>query len=396
MHLQSLVKLTSGLAISILVLSACGGDAAPTDTPATNNQAVEEQPTVEFLATDAPTLEPTVTPSPDLPPPTPVPLEVQLGDLPAGEYTVSLAGVLNSDIGFTPFDTGMTGADYDLAIGGTNLTGPFEFALWTDILTDGTTDDTTAKVIFTVPASAEAGTYDVVGRDAMVNPDDIGVEVVTGFLSQRFAADATGTINIVANGGAGGVFTGEFEITVGDEAGNVILAQGRASAIGFSPQESAEVNISGGLTLSPSADNISYTLSSINSAANVDWQLDLAIPSDADNPFVVLNRIYMKPNISLGTYDIQPRVSELDARPETVDVAAYVELFNTQDGSRIEATDISGTLEVVSVRDSFTATLTLTYTMPDTEITNPAGETVTVGGDITTEAGVFYMFKPAS
>lgn len=395
MRLQSLFKLTLGLTVIAMVLTACGGD-APTDEPTAESQTADDQPTAEFLATDAPTLEPTITPSPNLPPPTPVPLDVQLGDLPAGEYTLSMVGALNSDIGFTPFDTGLTGADYDIAAGGTNLNGPYTFALWTDILTDGTTEDTTARIVFTLPASAEAGSYQVVGRDAMSNPDDIGVEVVTGFQSQRFAANATGTLDIVANGGAGGVFTGEFEVTVGDDAGNTILANGRASAIGFNGDETAELTLSGGINVSPPPENLGYTLSRLDTASNNDWQLEVAVPSDQSNPYVVLHRFYMTPNISIGTYDVQPRGPELDVRPEDVDVTVYVEIIDTTNGTRERATDITGTLEVVDIRNTFTATFTLNYVTPLWETTNEEGETITVGGEaVVAEGGVFYMFKPA-
>jgi len=393
LHLQSLIKLTLGFTISALLLTACGGDAPPATA---ENQAVDNEPTVAFLATDAPTLQPTITPSPNLPPPTAIPLEVQLGDLAAGEYTLSMVGALNSDIGFTPLDTGMTGADYDLALNGTNLDGPFEFSLWTDILTDGTTDDTTARIIFTLPASITEGTHEVVGLDAMT-ANDIGVEVITGQSSQRFGASATGTINIVANGGAGGVFSGEFEVSVGDDAGNTILANGRASAIGFTPEESAELIISGAINVVPQPQEISYTLAKDNStAANNDWRLEVAVVNNETNPYVVIHRIYMTPNIALGTYDILPRKSELDARPNDLDAVAYIEIIDTSAGTRGSATEISGTLEVIDIRDSFTATFTLTYKTPEFETTNEDGETVIIGGEeVTAEGGVFYLFKPA-
>lgn len=383
MRIQSLFKWTLGLLISALVLTACGGDAPADNSTATTNQVAEPEETVSFLATDAPTIEPTMTPSPVLPPPTAVPLDVQLGDIAAGQYSLSMLGAMNSDIGFTPFDTGLDGADYRLALNGTNLGGPYEFALWTDILNDGTTEDTTAQIVFTLPASIEAGTYEVVGRDAMVNPNDIGVEIVTGFQSQRFGADASGTIDIIANGGVGGVFSGEFDVSVGDVAGNTILANGRASAIGFSPQEAGELALSGAIELVPLPEEIIYTLARDRStAANNDWRLDMIAINNATNPYIIQHRLYMKPNIEQGTYDIQPSMSLLDARPEEVDVTAYVELFNSQDGTKVEVTDISGTLEVVAVRDSFTATFTLTYTLDEEQ-------------SVTAEGGAFYMYKPA-
>jgi hypothetical protein len=372
---QLFFKLTLGLIISALVLTACGGDAPP----ATN----EPEETMSFLATDAPIIEPTITPSPVQSPPTVVPLDVQLGDLPAGKYSLSMLGALNSDIGFTPFDKGLRGADYKLAANGTNLDGPYEFMLWTDILTDGTTDDTTAQVVFTFPASVEAGTYEVVGRDAMVNPTDIGIEIITGFQSQRFGTNATGTINVVANGGVGGVFSGEFEVTVGDEAGNTILATGRASAIGFVPQEAGELVISGALEIAPSPDEVIYTIArDTSSTANNDWRLDMIAINTETNPYIIQHRLYMVPNIAQGTYEIQPRLSPIDSRPEDLDVTAYVELFNPQDGTKIEATDISGTLEVISTRDTFTATFTLTYNIDE-------------GQQVIADGGAFYLYKPA-
>lgn len=382
MRNQSLFKLTLGLLISALMLTACGGDAPPNTPTATD----EPEEPASFLATEVPTIEPTITPSPALPPPTAVPLEVQLGDLSAGQYTFSMLGALNSDIGFTPFDTGLDGADYGLARNGTNLDGPYEFALWTDILTDGTTEDTTARIVFTLPAQIDAGTYDVVGRDAMTNPDDIGVEIMTGFDTQRFGTDATGTINIVANGGVGGVFSGEFEVTIGDAEGNTILATGRASAIGFTPEEAGELIISGALDVAPAPDELIYLLANdTTTMSNHDWRLDLTAINTETNPYIIQHRLYMVPNISVGTYEIQPRFSVADTRPEDVDVTAYVELFNAQNGLIIEAIDITGTLEVIAIRDSFTATFTLTYNIGDEE-----DEQI-----VTVEGGAFYMFKPA-
>ena len=379
LRIKLLFKLTLGFLLSALFLSACGGDASPTPT-AIN----ETEEAVSFLATTAPTIAVSVTPSPVIPPPTVIPLDLQLGDMSVGEYSFSMLGALNSDIGFTPFDTGLDGADYELALGGTNLSGPYEFALWSDILTDGTTDDSTAKILFTIPASAEAGTYEVVGRDAMVNADDIGVEIITGFVTQRFGTDATGTLTILANGGVGGVFTGEFEVSVGDDAGNTIIANGRASAIGFTPQESGELVISGAVDAAPSSDEIIYLLANdTTTASNNDWRIDLTAVNSAGNPYIIQHRLYMTPNISQGTYDIQTRASVNDARPNNVDVTAYVELYNTTDGTTIEATDVTGTLEVIDIRDTFTATFTLSYKIGEDQ-------------DVSVEGGVFYMNKPAS
>lgn len=382
MHLQSLFKLILALVLGGLLLVACGGD-APADNPTAESQNVDPEPTTEFLATDAPTEVPTLTPSPVLPPPTAIPLDVQLSDLPAGQYNLSMTGALNSDIGFTSPDEGLTGATYDVASNGTNLDGPFEFALWTDILTDGTTEDTTARVLFTIPASIEAGTYDVVARDALTSSDAVGVEVVTGQITQRFASNAAGTITIVSNGGAGGVFSGEFEVSVGDDAGNTILANGRASAIPFTAEEAAELTVSGAIELMPLPENLAFTLARDgNTTTGNDWRLDVAVANSDTNPHIISHRIYMTPNIPLGTYEIQSRQSPNDARPNDVDVTAFVEVFNTEEGTRVEATDISGTLEVVNIRDKFTATFTLTYSIVE-------GETITA------EGGAFYMFKPA-
>jgi len=382
---QSLLKLTLGLFISALLLSACGSDAPPNTPIVTVTSETEES--ASFLATEAPTIVPTVTPSPALPPPTAVPLDLQLGDLSAGQYTFSMLGAMSSDIGFTPFDTGLDGSDYGLARNGTNLDGPYEFALWTDILTDGTTEDTTAQIVFTLPAEVDAGTYDVVGRDAMVNPDDIGVEILTGFGTQRYGTDATGTITIVVNGGVGGVFSGEFEVNVGDEDGNTILANGRASAIGFAPEEAGELIISGALDVVPSSDELIYLLANdTTTMSNHDWRLDLTAVNTDTNPYIIQHRLYMTPNISQGTYEIQPHFSSANTRPEDVDVTAYVELFDTTNGTIIEATDITGTLEVIAIRDSFTATFTLTYNIGDEEDVQ----------EVTVEGGAFYMYKPAS
>jgi len=377
LRIQMLFKLTLGFLISALFLTACGGD-APTPTP--TSQAEEF---ASFLATTVPTVPPPITPSPVLPPPTAVPLELQLGDMSAGEYTFSLLGALNSDLGFTPIYEGIDAVSYALAQGGTNLNGPYEFILWTDILTDGTTEDTTAQIVFTLPASLEADTYEVVGRDVMANPNDIGVEIVTGLATQRFGADASGTLTIVANGGVGGVFSGEFEVTVGDDAGNTVLASGRASAIGFKPQESAELIISGALDAAPSPDELIYLLAhDTSTVSNNDWRIDVATVNTPTNPYIIQHRLYMSPNIAQGSYDIQPRASLNDARPEEVDVTAYVELFNTEDGMIIEATDITGTLEVINIRDTFTATFTLTYKIDEEQ-------------EVSVEGGVFYMNKPA-
>ena len=388
MRLQSLLKWTITLCVASLILVACGGDNTTpdeTDTDSqTTNQSQNTDATVVFMPTDVPTVEPTATPTAALPPPTAVPLEVQYGDLPAGQYSLSLVGAMNSDIGFTPFDTGLTGTEYELAPNGTNLDGPYQMSLWTDILTDGTTDDTTARIIFTLPVSAESGTFEVVGRDAMVNPTDIGVEIETGFGTQRFAASASGTINILANSGVAGVFTGEFEITVGDEAGNTILATGRASAIPFVPQETAELVLSGTIEDTPTLDQLVYSLGVDSStAANNDWRLDVVTQPTENNPYIIQHRIYMRPNIGAGTYEVTARVSELDARPEDRDATAYVELFNPTDGTQVIAELVSGTLEVLPLRDSFSATFTLTYTIAE-------DETVTV------TAGAYYLFKPAS
>jgi len=389
LRLQSLLKWTITLCMASLLLVACGGGDSP--APEDNNTDADNQTesqnadeTVVFMPTDAPTVEPTATPTAALPPPTAVPLEVQFGDLPAGQYSLSLVGAMNSDIGFTPFDTGLTGVDYKLGPNGTNLDGPYQVSLWTDILTDGTTDDTTAQIKFTMPASAESGTFNVVGQDAKVNPSDIGVEIETGFGSQRFAASASGTLNILVNSGVAGVFTGEFEVTVGDEAGNTVLATGRASAIQFVPQETAELVLSGAIEDAPTADQLVYSLGVDSStAANNDWRLDVVTQPTENNPYIIQHRIYMRPNIGAGTYDVTTRVSELDARPEDRDVTAYVELFNANDGTQIIPESVSGTLEVLPLRDSFSATFTLTYTIAE-------GETVTA------TAGAYYLFKPAS
>ena len=377
MRIKSLFKWTLGLFVFAMFLTACD---SPAETPTPTSQAEEF---ASFLATTVPTVPPPITPSPVLPPPTAVPLDVQLGDMSAGDYSLSMLGVLNSDIGFTPFDTGIDAAGYGLSQGGTNLNGPYEFGLWTDILSDGTTDDTTARIIFTLPASLEAGSYEVVGRDEMSNPNDIGVEIATGFFSQRFGSNATGTMTIVANGGVGGVFSGEFEVTVGDEAGNTILANGRASAIGFTPEEAGELILSGAIDAAPSSDELIYLLAhDTSTAANNDWRIDVATVNTPTNPYIIQHRLYMPPNIAQGTYDIEPRSSLLDARSEDVDVSAYVELFNTEDGTIIEATDITGTLEVINIRDTFTATFTMTYTIGEEQA-------------VSAEGGVFYMYKPA-
>ena len=94
----------------------------------------------------------------------------------------------------------------------------------------------------------------------------------------------------------------------------------------------------------------------------------------------------MMPNIAQGTYEIQPSMSQIDVRPEDLDVTAYVELFNTEDGTRIEATDISGTLDVVAIRDTFTATFMLTYNIDEEQEQEQ---------QVTAEGGAFYMYKPA-
>lgn len=361
---------------------ACGGDAtqeAPTTVPATSAPTSDA---LAFSATEEPTIEPTYTPTPILPPPTTIPLELQLGDLTAGEYSLSMIGAINSDIGFTPFDPGLTGTEYRVATGGTNLNGPYEFALWTDILTDGTVEDTTARIAFILPTSLETGTYDVVGQDAMTNADDIGVSIETGFSDQRFSTDATGTLNILANEGVGGVFTGEFEVTVGDAEGNTILATGRASAIGFSAEESGELTISGALDVAPTLAETIYSLVlDTSTASNNDWRLDMVAINTESNPYIIQHKIYMRPNISAGTYEIAPIMSTINARPDDVAVTAYVELFNANDGTQIIAENISGTIEILPIRDTFAATFTLNYTINE-------------GEEVTATGGAFNMFKP--
>jgi hypothetical protein len=379
LRLQNKLQWIIGLSILSVILVACGGD-APTDAPPPTETTAAE--VVSFGATDAPTLEPTNTPTPVLPPPTAVPLEVQLSDLPAGEYSLSMIGTLNSDIGFTAFDPGLTGTEYGIAAGGSNLNGPYEFALWTDIVTDGTVEDTTARIIFNIPASAEAGEYDVVGLDAMSSPDDIGVGIETGFVTQRFASDATGTLTIIANEGVGGVFTGEFEVTVGDADGNTTLATGRASAIGFEAEESGELIITGAIEASPSIEETIYSLVyDTSTASNNDWRLDMVAINTETNPYIIQHNIYLSPNIAAGTYEIEPSSSSLDARPENILATAYVEIFNPQDGTRSQAMDVSGTIEILPIRDTFTATFTLNYTINE-------------GEEVTATGGAFNLFKP--
>jgi len=389
LRLQPLLKLTIGLCVALIVLVACGGEATTENTTDAENQTADPTETIVFLPTDASTVEPTATNTPALPPPTDVPLAVQFGDLPAGQYSFSMVGVLNSDIGFTPFDVGLNGVEYRLAPNGTNNDGPYEVVMWSDILTDGTTEDTTARIIFTLPASAESGTFEVVGRDAMTNPTDIGVEVVTGFGTQRFGTTASGTINILFNSGVGGVFTGEYEVTIGDDAGNTLLATGRASAIQFLPQESIDLTLSGALELVATTGELIYSLGADSStAANNDWRLEVTSINSETNPYIISHRLHIRPNLAVGTYEITPRVSELDARPEDLDVTGYVELFNTTDGTQIIPEDVTGTLEVLPIRDSFSATFTLTYTIGEDEEGNPQTVTAT--------AGTYYLFKPAS
>jgi hypothetical protein len=380
LRIQSLFKLAFGLLISVLLLTACGGD-EPANTPTATNEPKESS---SFLATEVPTLAPTITPSPALPPPTPVPFELQLGDMPAGEYSLSMLGAVNSAIGFTPFDIGQDGTDYLVTRNGTNQDGPYDFVLWTDILADGTSEDTIARIVFTIPASLEAGTYEVVGRDEMVNPTDVGVMVISAFNNQRFSASATGTLSIVANGGVDGVFSGEFEVTVGDEDGNTILAEGRASAIEFTPIEATELVISGAIEAAPSPDEIIYSFGNDTSVVvSNDWRFNVSTINTETNPYIIHHSLYMKPKIAPGTYVIQPRFSELDARADDVDVTAYVELYDPTDGTTIEATDITGTLEVISVRNRFTATFTITYNLDEEQ-------------SVTVEGGALYMHKPTS
>lgn len=392
MHLQPLLKLTIGLCILSVVLVACdSGDPTPEPEPTVDAEAQTqptEQPIIDsFTVSDTPDMRPTATQTPPPPPPTEVPLDVQFADLPAGDYSLSMVGALNSDIGFTPFDPGLSGTSYRVTTTGTNRGGPYEFSLWTDILTDGTTDDTTARIRFVLPATAEAGTYEVVGLDAMTNPTDIGVEIVTAFESQRFGSTASGTMNIVNNGGVGGVFTGEFEVTVGDDEGNTILATGRASAIPFTAEESAELTITGAIEANPTLNELIYSLGRGSiTAGNNDWVLDITTTPTENNPYIIQHRFFMRPEISVGTFDVAPRVSELDLRPENMDVTAYVEMYNPNDGTQLIPTNVSGTLEVLPGRDSFSATFTLTYTVGEGD----AAETATATG------GAYYLFKPAS
>lgn len=380
LRLQNKLQWIIGLSILSVILAACGGDAAPTEVPPTQTTAPTAE-AVSFDATDAPTEAPTNTPTPVLPPPTSVPLEVQLSDLPAGEYSLSMIGTLNSDIGFTTIDPGLTGTEYGVAAGGSNVSGPYEFALWTDILTDGTVEDTTARIVFNIPASAGAGDYPVVALDAMSSPDDVGVGIETGFGTQRYATDATGTLTILANEGVGGVFTGEFEVTVGDADGNTTLVNGRASAIGFNAQESGELVISGAIEASPSIEETIYSLVfDTSTAGNRDWRLDMVAINTETSPYIVQHNIFMSPNIAAGTYDIIPISTSLDARPEDVPVTAYVEIFNPQDGTRTQGMDVSGTIEILPIRDTFTATFTLTYMFEEEEVT--------------ATGGAFNLFKP--
>lgn len=392
MRLQSLLKLTIGFCVASLILTACdsGGDTPPEENADADSQVVTPAETAVFLPTDAPTVEPTATNTPALPPPTAVPLELQFDDLSAGQYSFSMVGALSTDIGFTPFDVGLAGVEYKLAPNGTNQDGPYQVELWSDILTDGTTEDTTARIIFILPASVGSGTVTVIGRDQMTSPTDVGVEIVTGFGTQRFGTTATGSINIIANGGVAGVFTAEFnELAISDEAGNTILASGRTSAIPFRPQETADLTLSGAIEYVPSFDQLIYALSAdTGTAANNDWRLDVTAINTEDIPYIIQHRLHIRPNLSAGTYEITPRVSELDARPEDLDATGYVELFNVNDGTQIIPEDVTGTLEVLPIRDSFSATFTLTYTIGEDEEGNPQTVTAT--------AGAYYLYKPAN
>lgn len=377
------IKLTLSLGIIALIVVACGGD----NNDQTNATASSDNPDttqeVTFLATDAPTIQPSITPSPPLPAPTDIPLDEQLPDLRAGQYSLSLAGAINSDIGYTPFDTGQSGVVYTIAPGGSNDSGPYQLILWTDILTDGTTEDTTAQLILTFPPTIGAGDHSVVAKDATTDPNAVTVELVTGLYEQRFAVNANGTLTVVSNGGVGGVFSGEFEVTVGDDGGNTVLASGRASAIGFIPIESADLTLSGAIIASPSPELVLFALSwDRTTSGNNDWRLDITLANSEQNPLIIQHRIYMTPGIAPGTYDIAPRRSELDARPEDLNATAHVEIFNTSDGSQVEVTDISGTLEVATLRDFFTATFTLTYTTPD--------------GEVTAVGGGYNLYRPAT
>lgn len=365
--------------IFMLVLAGCGGGQAE----------VLVQPTfapteaVSFLMTSTP-MPPTSTATriPPLPAPTEINLESLLPDLRAGQYSLTLAGVINSNMGFTPPGEGFRAVTYQPLAFGTNTEGPFQLTLWTDLLTDGTTNDTNAQVIFTFPA-LEAGTYDIVGQDVLNAPNQVGVEVVSGEGISRFATQALGKMTIVANDGFGGVFSGEFEATVSDASGNAVIVSGRASGIPLLPLPSAEVALAGAVTLNPTIDELFFNLApDQTSSANDDWRLDVSIVTSETNPFIIQHQIFMIPNIVAGTYDIKPPNSPLDARSAEVDVTARVEIYDTRDGTQVEITDIEGTLTIEPLRDVFTATFTLTYNTPD--------------GEVTATGGAYNLLRPGS